>query len=149
MRFLFLSLMVSTHLWAHSRIVLKYQFGNQVSGTELSIDHVGVVRHAERTCCPPHAVQKNNALLEKTELEHLLLEIEGAKNGVQEVSQGSPTTLGSPSGYLQVLTVEGDEVNISRIERNPTIGSPDKVTTNISQEARAIQDLVEKFLKDH
>jgi len=119
--------------------IVEYRFGNQIFGSEVSIQADGVIDHGERTCCPPHTDTVTEKKLSAAKLEQLLAAIDAASHADTKVTEGGPTTEGSQSGILEVHTAAGDKIVIHDIERTTTV---DSVEYNTAPEAAWIEALV-------
>lgn len=129
-------------------VILAYDYGNQITGSKLEVQADGSVLHTERVCCPPTETDENAPALDAAKLAELKGWIEAAKNGTVAVSQGTPTSLGSSSGTLEVCSADGTAIIVHDITRNPEIGKPDEVQSNTAAEAEEIRAFVADIVDD-
>jgi hypothetical protein len=130
------------------RIILRYDYGNQVLRSALEVRDDGRIKRIETACCPPTDEVDSSAKLAPNELHQLLVSIDAAAHGQQSHVEGRSTSLGSSSGYLRVYSVSGSVVNIRTIKRNERVDglAHDQVKINLTPEARAIEDFVNQLV---
>ena len=122
--------------------IIKYAFGNQVTGSTLVVNSDGIISHGERTCCPPRTDHVTHTTLAKAEVVWLNLLVEGAELGSQStfgIGQSGP---GSSAGHLVVYGLSDKKTNIRTIEFGNGSGSPQPVDFNTAEEAREIEKFV-------
>jgi hypothetical protein len=123
-------------------VALRYEFGNQIVGSIVTIRSTGAVEHGERTCCPPRTDMIGETNLDTAKLSAFEKWVAAAATGALAVEEGGLSAEGSRSGELVVFTKDGRRVPIHLVERSATPGGKDKVTRNMSPEALSIRDLV-------
>jgi hypothetical protein len=126
-------------------VIVNYSFHNQIYGSVLTVDAAGTVVILEHTCCQPHTVTINTKLAPDL-VQNLIKAVGAAKAGQLTIQPGTPTTLGSLAGDFLGNDGTDQPVVIEKVERNPTLGQPDKVTLNTSPAAKNIKDLVEALV---
>src|ERR1019366_7277095 len=107
---LFVCLFSTTTKADTSLPILEYEYGNQIEGSYLIILENGVVKHRERSCCPPHYDVLAERTLTEAERTKLKASIDSAEKAGKDEMQGHPTSLGSPSGFLVVHAPSGTAV---------------------------------------
>lgn len=122
--------------------ILNFQFGNQIAGSYLTIDDSGVVRRAERHCCPPRTEQMPEQILTQETTAQLLEDIAMAATAPQSESYAGSSAQGSKAGFLHVKTANGTMINVRTIARGSTETSQRHVTFSDCNEARRIEQLV-------
>lgn len=80
-----------------------YEFGNQISGTQLTILSNGTIEHDERSCCPPKTDPISEAALSGQALADLKADVQAVATGSWTTTEGPPPALGSESGVLCVV----------------------------------------------
>jgi len=128
-----------------SGVIVSYSFHNQIYGSALTINSSGSVTILERTCCPPHS-DIINSKISPDIVQNLIKAILAAKSGQLVVQGGTPTSLGSLSGEFAANDGSDQPIVIEKIERNPNLNQPDKVTINASPAAKNIKDLVDALV---
>jgi hypothetical protein len=126
-------------------VLVSYSYHNQIYGSVLTINSSGAVVVLEHTCCPPHTDTINTKLAPDV-IQNLMKAIIAAKTGQLVIQPGTPTSMGSLSGEFVANDGSDQPVVIEKIERNPTIAQPDKVTLNGSPAAKNIKDLVDALV---
>lgn len=140
--------LLSVGCLSHVNPILKYDYGNQIQGSSLTVFDDGSIDHEERTCCPPQSSQITESNLSVNDRGMLINAIKTAGSPKLQLSgHGHLTLFGSMSGSLIVYD-GGTAINIKTIKRNSTIGDPDMVITNHSSGARWILRLVESYVKN-
>jgi hypothetical protein len=130
-----------------SNPILEYKYGNQITGSVLTISDDGTVVHTERTCCAPRTDVIPEAKLSEKQLVQLADWIAEAAQGKLKTTQGNPTAMGSSAGTLN--TYQDDIiVIIHEITRGNAEGSYDVVRKNSSAAADKIEALVNQYVKD-
>lgn len=129
-------------------VILAYDFGNQITGSKLEVQSDGTLKHSERVCCPPNETDENAPPLDATKLAEPKGWIEAAKSGTIAVSDGTPTSLGSASGTLEVCSADGTAIIVHDIMRNPQIGEPDIVQSNAATESEEIRAFVSDIVDE-
>jgi hypothetical protein len=128
--------------------ILAYEYGNQITGSELHVQADGTVVHEERICCPPEVNDQNAPALEAAALTELKGWIDAAKSGTISVSDGTPTSLGSSAGTLAACSADGTAIVIHNVIRNAAIGQPDRVESNTAAEAAEIRAFVSDIVDE-
>lgn len=147
-RFILISLVLSFAILANadqSGVLVSYSYHNQIYGSVLTINATGAVTILEHTCCPPHTDTINTKITPDM-IQNLTKAIVAAKAGQLVAQPGTPTTMGSLSGEFLANDGTDQPVIIEKIERNPNVGQPDKVTLNASPAAKNIKDLVDALV---
>jgi hypothetical protein len=139
-------LLGTTSAYAAPTALIQYSNGNQIFGSSLTIYSDGSISHGERSCCPPHNDSVSERALTRIQLTQLEGWIKSSNQGKINVRSGTSTTDGSESGYLVTFS-NGTSTVIHKVERNSRVQSPNRVTQNMSPEARAIEKLVQGFVK--
>lgn len=114
---------------------LSFQFGNQISGSELTIDKDGVITRTERTCCPP----KFTPFPGKLGAEDLQMLADDAAQvalaGHETVDGVATAAEGSKSGSFTV-SVAGKTFAVVIVARNADLGKPNVVTRTLNVTAK-------------
>lgn len=113
---------------------LSFYYGNQIWGSELTIDKAGVVTRTERTCCPPKFT-KFPGNLAASELQLLAADAAEVALAGHETVAGSITAEGSQTGSLTV-SVGGAQFPVIDVTRNADFGKPDVVTRTLAVAAK-------------
>ncbi len=125
--------------------ILNYSFHNQIQGSILTLKSSGIVVITERTCCVPNSVTMTTKLSPDLMLNFAKL-VTLAKLGQLTIQAGMPTSPASLFGEF-ILNDGGDQpIVIEKVERNPILGQPDKVTINTSPAAKSIKELVDALV---
>ena len=108
-------------------LLIDYQYGNQVSGSTLTVDALGVTERSERSCCPPTTTPTETADLGFSQIAGLRADIEAiaAADAVTSkelgpfadgASIGSVTVYRNGYAYLvKAYENQGDRVRIESI----------------------------------
>lgn len=125
-------------------VLLRYHYGNQIVGSQLSIEVTGSVAHEERTCCPPTFSAVAQSPLGATDLEQLRHDIDAVTRAVTVEALGEPSSAGSKSGELVVYGRNGRPYIVREIRR--TSVERDAVTATSAPEGRRILGLVDRYV---
>jgi hypothetical protein len=122
-------------------VLLTYRYGNQITGSELTVHDDGRVEHIERTCCPPTSTPVTEADLDGTALAMLRAQIAAVAAAGTATTDGHPTSAGSSNGELYVYH-DGLQYIVRTISRNPAGTGPSIVVSSTAAEASAILSYV-------
>lgn len=87
--------------------VLDYYYGNQITGSYLTVDPAGTITHQERTCCPPTTVSVTEPGLGSSEMLSLYSQITSASAGAVVTAYRDGGAAGENYGHLRVVTSNG------------------------------------------
>jgi hypothetical protein len=126
---------------SEAREIISYWYGNQISGSELTIMSDGTINHKERRT-PTNIETITHAKLSATKLAELTGWIEAAPSGTLVESDGTETNLGSSSGSLKAFTPSGAEVVIETDARDGDGDGYNDLTINDSVAAMSIRTMI-------
>jgi hypothetical protein len=128
-----------------ARLVVDYQYGDAITGSEMRIFDNGVVVRTERACCPSQVEPVIAAPLTHEQIESLLADIEDASRAQVELqNKAAPSPQADEAaGELVAFNAEGQKVTIRTIEREPY-----RFHTNASPRSQEIVDIVNGLVRD-
>ena len=138
-----LSTLVTYQSQAAVEKLIDYKFGNQQTGSTLTIFSDGTIVHGERTCCPTRTDQISEPRLTATQLNQLNAEITGASKGMLNAQDGGE--LKSVSNYGALYAFKNKRPIII-YEVEPVAGRF-SLTTNQAREASMILKFVTNYTK--
>lgn len=143
MKFILLVFLSITSSYASAtNKIIDYRFGNQITGSTLTVFDDGSIHHSERICCPPRAEPVEEANLSQEGLNQLLKWIDIASRASQASLEGGQSAEGSSSGELIAFDKNGKAVNIRTIEFGHGHGDLQAIHYNTAPESREIEKFV-------
>ncbi len=145
--FVIFFLFASSLSFGASKVLLKFEFGNQITRSYLTIFDNGTIERRERLQPGKPLVTSPEISLTETSKKQLTDALEAVEKGNQSTEPGNKTSLGSSSGSLVGYTAGGVPLTVRVITRGNGMGSRDTVKFSTTPEARWIEKLVNSVVE--